>query len=246
MSIETPEELAALQAIGAIVRETLDVLEAATVAGVTTGELDALARDLAVTRHAVSAPAAVYGFPGTVLISVNDEVVHGVPGARRIATGDIVKLDVTLQKDGYVADAARTVLVGETPDVAARLADTARRALDAALAIARAGTKVNEIGRTIESIVRGDGFSVIPELAGHGVGRTIHEPPSVPNHYNRFQRDVLTDGLVITIEPIIAAGKPSIRTDRDGWTIRTKDGSLAAHVEHTLVITAGAPMLLTA
>lgn len=246
MSIDTPEDLAGLTAIGAIVRETLDALEAATRAGVTTGELDAIARDVAGRHGATSAPATVYGFPGMVLICVNDEVVHGVPGARRIADGDVVKLDVTLEKGGYIADAARTVLVGAAPDVAVRLADSARRALDAALAIARAGTKVNEIGRTIEGIVRRDGFSVIPELGGHGVGRTIHESPSVPNHYNRFQRDVLTDGLVITIEPIIAAGKPSIRTDRDGWTIRTKDGSLAAHVEHTLVVTSGPPMLLTA
>jgi len=157
----------------------------------------------------------------------------------------VVKLDVTLEKDGYVADAARTVIVEEGTDAAKRLVACAEAAFDAGLAVARAGTRVNEIGRAVEREVRRAGFAVIRGLTGHGVGRTIHEPPQVPNFYDPWVRDVLTEGLVLTIEPLICTGKPAAVTDADGWTVRTKDGSLAAHHEHTIVITRGAPVLLT-
>lgn len=246
MSIETPDDLLGMQAIGAIVRMTLDALEHAVRPGVTTAELDRVALAVATEHGALSAPRAVYGFPGTVLLSVNDEVVHGVPGSRTLARGDVISLDVTLQKDGYVADAARTVAVGETSPRHRDLIDCAKAAFDAALLVARAGYKVNEIGRVVEREVIARGFSVVPELCGHGVGRTIHEPPSVPNRFDRRQRDVLTDGLVLTIEPIITAGSPRVKTASDGWTIRTRDGGWASHHEHTLLITAGPPVLLTA
>lgn len=246
MSITTPAELDGMRAIGAIVKLTLDALEAAVAVGVSTAELDAVALGVATRHGASSAPRAVYGFPGTVLLSVNDEIVHGVPGARRLIEGDLITLDVTLQKNGFVADAARTVAVGVISPLAERLRACAVSAFDAALTVARAGTKVNEIGRAVNNEVRRHGFWPVPELSGHGIGRTIHESPSVPNVYDRWQRDRLTDGLVITIEPIITAGSPKVFTDRDGWTIRTRDRSLAAHHEHTMVITTGAPMLLTA
>ncbi len=246
MSIESPSDLAGLQEIGRIVRLTLDAVEAAVRPGVTTAELDRVARDLAVSLGAASAPAAVYGFPGTVLLSVNDEVVHGVPGDRRLVEGDLIKIDVTLQKGGYVADAARSVTVGAGSQLATRLAKCAETAFHAAVNVATAGRKVNEIGRAVQAEVRRQGFAVVAELCGHGVGRTIHEEPSVPNVYVRSQRDVLTEGLVITIEPIITAGSPRTVMGKDGWTVRTRDGSLAAHFEHTMVITRGAPLLLTA
>jgi methionyl aminopeptidase len=188
----------------------------------------------------------VYGFPGTVLISVNDEVVHGIPGRRRLERGDLVKLDVTVEKNGYVADAARTVLVESGNVLAERLQSCARAAFEAGLTAARAGNPVNEIGRAIEQEVRRSGFAVIRGLSGHGVGRTIHERPTVPNYYDPWQKDVLTEGLVLTIEPIISAGSAVAVEDRDGWTIRTKDGSLSAHHEHTLVISGPRPVLLTA
>jgi methionyl aminopeptidase len=187
-----------------------------------------------------------YGFPRTVLISVNDEIVHGIPGARRVAIGDIVKLDVTVEKNGYIADAARSVVVTPASAVAHDLAVCAREAFQAALTVARAGVRVNEIGRAVEREVRRCGFSVIKGLCGHGVGRTIHEEPTVPNYYDPFQADVLTEGMVITIEPMISAGSAHPVQDADGWTLRTKDGSLSAHHEHTLVITRGAPIILTA
>lgn len=247
MSIESPEDWAGLREAGRITRLTLDALEASVRPGVTTGELDAVAAAVFAAHGARSAPALVYGFPGTVLISVNDEVVHGVPGPRRLKRGDLVKLDVTIEKDGYVADAARTVVVGNGGEIAHRLAACAVAALEAAMHVAKAGVLVNEIGRAVTREVRRHGFSVVRGLTGHGVGRTIHEPPTVPNEWNRFQRDVLTEGLVLTIEPMISAGSAEARNDSDGWTVRTSDGSLSAHTEHTLVIMKGAPpVVLTA
>jgi len=246
MSIESADDWKGLRRAGRIVQLTLDALDASVRPGVTTAELDAVAARIFAEHGARSAPAMVYGFPGTVLISVNDEVVHGVPGARRLAPGDLVKLDVTLEKDGYVADAARSVIVDTGSDAAMRLATCAREAFEAALTVARAGTKVNAISRAVESTVRARGFTVVRGLTGHGVGRTIHEPPQVPNEYDPWQNDVLTDGLVLTIEPIISAGSARIRQDRDGWTTRTTDGSWAAHHEHTIVITRDRPIVLTA
>ena len=246
MSIESPADWRGLREVGHITRLTLDALEAQVRPGVSTAELDDVAAGVFAAHGARSAPAIVYGFPGTVLISINDEIVHGVPGPRRIQPGDLVKLDVTVEKNGYVADAARTVVVEGAPDSARRLAACAHAALTAALAVARAGVLVNEIGRAISRQVHRQGFSVVRGLTGHGVGRTIHEEPSVPNDYDPTQTDVLTDGLVLTIEPMITAGSPHSRQDRDGWTIRTRDGSLAAHVEHTLVITKQEPIILTA
>ena len=246
MSIASTADWKGLKRVAKVVRLTLDALAAQVKPGVTTGELDAIARSLLARHGARSAPAMVYGFPRTVLISVNDEIVHGIPSDRRIAAGDIVKLDVTVEKDGYIADAARSVVVAPASGTAHRLAACAEAAFDAGLAVARAGVRVNEIGRAVEREVRRQGFSVVLGLSGHGVGRSIHEEPSVPNQFDPFQRDVLSEGLVLTIEPMISAGSAHAVQDADGWTLRTRDGSLSAHHEHTLVITRGAPIVLTA
>jgi methionyl aminopeptidase len=246
MSIESAADWKGLRRAGRIAHLTLEALELRVKPGTSTAELDAVAAAVFGAHGARSAPAIVYGFPGTVLISVNDEVVHGIPGPRRLEPGDVVKLDVTVEKDGYVADAARTVIVGPGTELARRLAACAKDAFVAALDVAKAGAKVNEISRVVEREVRRAGFTVLRGLTGHGVGRTIHEAPSVPNLYDPWQRDVLTDGLVLTIEPMISAGSERTRQDRDGWTVRTSDGSLAAHYEHTLVITKDRPILLTA
>lgn len=246
MSIETPHDWRGLRRAGRVARMTLDALARHVRPGITTRELDEVAARVFKRERAHSAPAAVYGFPGTVLISVNDEIVHGVPGGRVLRDGDLVKLDVTVEKDGYVADAARTVCVGQASERAARLIACATAAFEAALPVARAGNRVNEIGRIVEREVRRRGCAVVRGLTGHGVGRTIHEEPTVPNEYHPFQRDVLTEGLVLTIEPLVCDGSGQVIQDEDGWTIRTRDGSLAAHHEHTLVITTEAPILLTA
>jgi methionyl aminopeptidase len=246
MSIESMADWKGLRHAARIARLTLDALEAQVRAGVTTAALDATAAELFAKHGARSAPAMVYGFPGTVLISINDEIVHGIPGSRRIRASDIVKIDVTVEKNGYVSDAARTVVVEPAGETARRLAACAVDAFQAALAVARAGVRVNEIGRAVEREVRRRGFSVVDGLTGHGVGRTIHEAPAVPNRYDPWQSDVLTDGLVLTIEPMIATGSTRALLDADGWTLRTADGGLSAHHEHTLVITRGAPVVLTA
>jgi methionyl aminopeptidase len=246
MSIQSHAELLKLRVIGKIVRLTLEEMAAAVHPGVTTGEVDKVGAAVLERHGAESSPPLVYGFPGTACISVNDEAIHGIPGKRTLAEGDLVKLDVTAQKDGFVADAAVTVRVGRVSATAEALARCAETAFRQGLKAARAGNRVYEIGRAVEREVRRCGFSVIPELCGHGVGRTIHEEPCVPNHYDPRFRAKLTDGLVITIEPIIAAGGGRAELQPDKWTIRTGDGSLAAHYEHTIVITKDQPILLTA
>lgn len=246
MSITSEAEWDGMRAVGEVVRLTLEALERAAEPGITTAALDGLAAEIFAQHHARSAPALVYGFPRTVLISVNDEVVHGIPGARRLRRGDIVKLDVTVEKDGYMADAARTVVLPGAPARAYRLRDAARAAFLEALEVARPGRLVREVGRAIEREVRRRGFAVVADLSGHGIGRTIHEPPTVPNFHDVAQNDVLSEGLVVAIEPIICDGSGSVVTGRDGWTIRTRDGSAAAHYENTVVITSDGPTLLTA
>lgn len=245
MSIETSADWDGLRAVSAVVRETLALLEEALEPGITTGELDAVAAAFVRSRGARSAPAQVYGFPGTVLVSVNEEAVHGVPGARVIAAGDLVSLDVTLELEGYVADAARSAVVGPGSVTARRLVDCAEAAFDAGARAARVGAWVRDIGRAVEGEVRRRGFVVVKGLSGHGVGRSIHEPPTVPNEWDPRLTARLTDGLVLAIEPIVSAGSAYVVEERDGWTIRTADRSLAAHHEETVVITHGQPIVLT-
>ena len=246
MSIETPAELEKLKAIGGIVARTLRALSEKVQPGVTTAELDERCARMLAQCGARSSPPMVYGFPGSVCTSVNDEVVHGIPGNRVLRSGDLVKLDLTAEKDGFHADAAITVNVPPASSTGDKLARCAENAFHRALRVARAGNRVNEIGRAVEREVHRSGFHVVRELCGHGIGRTIHEPPSVPNFPDPLACQLLTEGLVITIEPIIAAGRGRAELLPDGWTVRTADGSLAAHYEHTVVITRGEPILLTA
>ena len=246
MSINNPEELARLRAAGAIVRRMLNAMKAAVRPGVTTAELDEVGACVMHEHGAQSAPQLFYKFPGINCISVNDEAVHGIPGSRTLVDGDIVKLDVTIEKDGFMADAAESVAVGEITDDKRRLIACAERAFEKAMLVARAGFRISEIGRTVEREVRRNGFSVIRDLSGHGIGRTIHEEPRVPNYADPAARQVLTEGLVITVEPIIAAGSGRSLVAPDGWTVRTADRRPSAHYEHTIVITKGEPILLTA
>lgn len=246
MSITEPGELEALRAAGAIVRQVLEAMKRQVRPGITTGELDAIGAAVIQENGARSAPATVYNFPGANCISLNEEAVHGVPGARTLQTGDLLKLDVTIEKDGFMADAAETVAVGKVTPEAERLMACARRAFEKAMLVARAGFRVSEIGRAVEREVRRDGFSVIRELGGHGIGRTIHEQPRIPNYPDPEARQVLTEGLVIAVEPIIAAGSGRAILAEDGWTMKTADRRPAAHYEHTIVITKGKPVLLTA
>lgn len=246
MSINGPEELARLRAAGVVVRRVLEAMKRQVRPGITTGELDTIGAKVIEENGGRSAPAMVYGFPGANCISLNEEAVHGIPGDRPLRDGDLLKLDVTVEKDGFMADAAETVAVGTVSKEAERLMACAQRAFERAMLVARAGFRVSEIGRAVEREVRREGFSVIRELGGHGIGRTIHEEPRVPNFPDPEARQVLTEGLVITVEPIIAAGSGRTLLDKDGWTVRTADRRPSAHYEHTIVVTKGTPMLLTA
>jgi len=235
-----------MRAAGTVVRLMIEAMRQAVRPGLTTAELDEVGAGVMREHGAKSAPAMVYNFPGTNCISVNEEAVHGIPGARVLRDGDLVKLDVTVEKDGFMADAAVTVPVGNVSEEKQKLIACAERAFAKAMLVARAGFRVSEIGRVVEREVRRNGFSVIRDLGGHGIGRTIHEPPRVPNYPDPEARQVLTEGLVITVEPIIAAGSGESFVAADGWTVRTADGRPSAHHEHTLVVTKGEPILLTA
>jgi len=245
MSINGPEELQGMRAAGAVVRQILEAMKRSVRPGVTTAELDEVGAGVMRGQGARSAPELVYQFPGANCISVNEEAVHGIPGQRQLQAGDLVKLDVTIEKDGFMADAAITVPVGEVTEESRRLAECAERAFTKAMLVARAGFRVSEIGRVVEREVRRSGFAVIRDLSGHGIGRTIHEEPRVPNFPDPRANQILTEGLVITVEPIIAAGSGRTVVAKDGWTVVTADRRPSAHYEHTLVITKGAPMLLT-
>jgi methionyl aminopeptidase len=246
MSIRNQGQLEKLRIIGKIVRMALDRTAAAVRPGITTAELDAVGARVLAEHGAESAPPKVYGFPGALCISVNDEAIHGIPGSRMIQAGDLVKLDLVAVKDGFYADAAVTVPAGEISETARRLKRCAESAFALAAKEARAGNRVCDIGRAVERETGRCGFHVLRDLCGHGVGGAIHEPPSVPNYYDARFRSRLTEGLVITIEPIIAAtcGQGQLQADR--WTIRTADRSWSAHYEHTVVVTRGEPILLTA
>jgi len=245
MSVSTPEELEALRAVGRVVAEALRTMRRAVRAGVTTARLDEVGERVCRRAGARSGPQLDYGFPGFTCISVNDEAVHGIPGLRRLREGDLVKLDVAAELDGFYADACVSVPVGRARPATTRLATTARVALEHGLRAARAGQPLNAIGAAVEQTVNAHGYSVCAALLGHGIGRRIHEAPEVPSVYVPELTEQLTVGLVLTIEPIVSAGSGDVRDAGDGWTVSTADGSTAAHAEHTIVITAGAPLVLT-
>lgn len=248
MSIDSPEDLAGLRAVGHVVASAIQSMKAEVRPGISTAELDEIGANVFRIHGARSAPRLVYGFPGTNCISLNDEAVHGIPRTNRLLeASDLVTIDVTAELDGYMADAATTVPVSLLNPTAMELCSCAVRAFERGLAAAKPGNGTGGIGRAVEREVERSGFRVLRELTGHGIGRTIHEPPTVPNFATRFGAR-LTPGMVITIEPIISATTRTTRHANDGWTILTSDGSLSAHHEHTVVIGAvGQPaMILTA
>jgi methionyl aminopeptidase len=247
MTIATERDLSGLFKIGKIVAITLQEMKTAVKAGVTTGDLDTLAKAILKKHGARSAPYITYKFPGVTCISLNDEAAHGIPGDRIIREGDLVKLDVSAELNGYYADAALTVPVLPIAPAAQELVDAAQAALDAAIAAAKAGQPINQIGRAAETVARKYHLQIVRELGGHGVGRGLHEEPhSVPNFYVPTARRPLNDGLVMAIEPHLTTGHGRIDTDKDGWTLRTRDHKLVANFEHTIAVMGDQPILLTA
>lgn len=246
MTLDSPEDFAALKRIGRIVALAMQRMKEKVQPGITTAELDAVAKAVFDEHGARSAPQLAYNFPGATCISINDEAAHGIPGERVLQPGDLVNLDVSAELDGYWADAA---VMAEVPPVDPRrhnLVRCAQRALQQAMNVARAGQPINAIGKTIEEEARRAGFTTLRDLGGHGVGRGIHEDPhSIASFYNPNDRRVLKEGMVLTIEPFITTGARRIYTDPNRWTLKTIDGSLSAQFEHTLVITRGKPKIIT-
>jgi methionyl aminopeptidase len=246
MSIRTQEELLGLQRVGKVVALALQEMKAALQPGLTRLEIARIGGGVLERHGARPAPQLLYGFPGVACISVNDETVHGIPGKRVLSAGDLVKLDVTAELDGYIADAAITAPLAPVSSREHALCRTAQAALRKALDATRAGRPVSSIGKAVEGEVSRHGFAVIRALCGHGVGRAIHEEPDVPNYYEGRLKQRLTEGLVLAIEPMIASGSGHVVMDPDGWTVRTADGSRTAHFEHTIVVTRDRPLVLTA
>jgi methionyl aminopeptidase len=244
MSIDTPADLAGLKRAGAVVAATLRELRRHVRPGITTRELDDVAARVFARHGARSGPILTYDFPGAICISVNDEAVHGIPGPRRLRDGDVVKLDVTAELDGYYADACISVPVGKPRPATARMVTAAQVALRKGIDVARAGAPRNAIGAAVEREVERRGFTVLRELTGHGIGTSLHEAPTVFNFHDPADDEPLTEGLVITIEPMIAAGDTEVRQLDDGWTFVTDGGSRSAHTEHTLVVRRDAPPLV--
>jgi len=246
MTVENEKDLAGLKKIGRIIALTLREMQETVRAGMTTAELDDVGAGYLKKHGARSAPFLTYGFPGATCISLNYEAAHGVPGNRMIRAGDLVNIDVSAELGGYYADASTTVLVPPIEPLKRKLCDCARAARRKAIASARAGRPLNVIGKTIEAQARRCGFHVIRDLPGHGVGRALHEEPTVPGFYIPSATKRLTDGLVITIEPFLSSGASHIIEGRNGWTLETSDGSLSAQYEHTIVVTRGRPLVVTA
>jgi methionyl aminopeptidase len=246
IQLKTPEDIARVRAACLVVHDVLDELARAAVPGVTTAELDHLAASGARARGATPAFLGYHGYPASLCISVNDEVVHGIPSARRVLRdGDVVGLDFGVVLDGFYGDAARTVPVGQASPDALRLLETTRDALLAGVAAALPGGRLGDIGAAIQALVEARGYSVVREFVGHGIGRRLHEPPQVPNYGRAGSGKRIEVGLVLAIEPMVNAGAPEVALLDDGWTAVTADGSLSAHFEHTVAVTENGPEILT-
>ena len=246
MTIETEEDLIALKAIGKIVAQTLKTMAGQLEPGMTTMELDAIGAKLLAQHGARSAPQLAYDFPGATCISVNEEVAHGVPGARVIQAGDLVNIDVSAELNGYFADTGASFIVPPVSIEKQRLCDATKLALNSAIANAKAGAPINHIGKAIQNVARSKGYRIIKNLCSHGVGRHIHEEPKeIPGFFVPRDKRRLWEGLVITIEPFLSTKANHVETQDDGWTLVSPHGGLSAQYEHSMVITKGRPILLT-
>jgi methionyl aminopeptidase len=243
--LKSQDEITIMREAGHILGEVRELLVERLRPGLVEKELDEIARAEFKKRKVVPAFLGYQGYPATICVSINDEIVHGIPGDREIMDGDVVSLDVGCIHKGFVADSAVTVGVGDVAPEARRLIDVTRESLQRGIAAARAGAHIGAIGAAIQSYVEGEGFSVVREYVGHGVGRQMHEDPQVPNYGSPDTGPVLKEGMVIAIEPMVNMGDWRTKKDPDDWTVRTLDGSLSAHFEHTLAIRNGEAEVLT-
>jgi methionyl aminopeptidase len=242
---KTPEEIEKMAAAGDILVRTLQLLEGKVRPGVTTAELDRAAEKFIRSQGAEPAFKGYRGFPGSICTSPNSMVVHGIPGRYKLDRGDIISLDVGVVLDGWVADAARTFPVGPVTPVARKLLAVTEASLFAGVAQCRDGNRLGDVSHAIQQTVESEGFSIVRSLVGHGVGRSMHEDPQIPNYGPPGRGPLLEEGMVLAIEPMTTAGRHSVRMGEDHWAIYSQDGSLAAHFEFTVAITADGPRVLT-
>jgi methionyl aminopeptidase len=243
---KSPAEIEKMAAAGRVVAETIAYTGEHLEPGITTGELDRIAEDYIRSRGGVPTSLGYRGYPAAICISPNEVVVHGIPGAYTVADGDLVTIDVGVTLDGFICDSAFTFAVGEIGAEAQRLLDVGREALAAGIAEAQPGNRVGDISSAVQRLVETNGFSVVRSLVGHGVGRSYHEDPHIPNFGEPGRGPLLSEGMTIAIEPMITAGGAEVYLHEDDWTISTEDGSLSCHFEHTVAITADGPRILTA
>lgn len=248
IQLKSAREIEVMAQGGRILADAIELLRERAVPGVSTGALDQLAEEFIRSRPgATPAFKGLYGFPGSVCTSINEEIVHGIPSRQRVLReGDLLSLDVGVRFEGLFTDGATTVAVGEVDEESRRLLDVTGEALDAGIAAAVPGHHVGDIGVAVQQVVERAGFSVVRDLVGHGIGTSFHEEPQVPNHGKPRRGTKLVPGLVIAIEPMVNIGTAKTRTLPDRWTVVTADGSRSAHFEHTVAITGGGPRVLTA
>jgi len=243
---KSAQEIEGMARAGELVAETIAVLGEHIQPGITTGELDLIAEEFIRDHGAVPTSKGYRGFPAATCISPNAMVVHGIPGGHRVEEGDLISVDVGITLDGLVADSAYTYPVGDVDEESARLLEVGKQALEAGIEQARAGNRVGDISHAVQAVVEGAGFSVVRSLVGHGVGRSYHEEPQIPNFGEPGRGPLLQSGMTLAIEPMITAGGPDVYLHDDEWSISTTDGSMAAHFEHTVVVLEeGAPRVLT-
>ena len=242
---KTPAEIDAMARAGEIHVRTMNLLAGKIRAGVTTGDLDAAAEKYIRSQGATPAFKGYRGFPGSICASPNHMVVHGIPGGFKLRKGDILSIDIGVVKDGWVADGARTFGVGEISPVAAKLLEVTEASLFDAVEQCQTGNRLGDVSHAVQQRVESEGLSVVRSLVGHGIGRSMHEEPQIPNYGPAGKGPLLEEGMVLAIEPMVTAGRHMVRMGDDGWAIYSQDGSLAAHFEFTVAITAAGPRILT-
>lgn len=243
--LKAPEQVAIMRRAGRVVAEMLDACQAAARPGVTTADLDKVAREVLAKRKAKSNFLGYHGYPAVICTSPNSVIVHGIPGDYRLEEGDIISIDCGAIIDGWHGDAARTIPVGEISEEARKLITVTEESLWAGIQHVRHGARLTDIGHAVQTVAEGAGFSVVREYVGHAIGTAMHEEPQVPNYGAPGKGVKLRAGMVFAVEPMINAGKPGTRLLDDGWSVVTADGSLSAHFEHTIAITDNGPEVFT-
>jgi methionyl aminopeptidase len=246
IACRSQRELERLRAANLLVAQILEVLKDLVVPGITTAKLDEVAERAVRDAGAVPAFKGYHGYPATICASVNEQVVHGIPSERALVNGDIISIDLGVLLEGYYGDAAVTVPVGRVSSEAAVLLKVTEQSLWKGIEKVTVGSRVSDISHAVQQHVEAHGFSVVREFVGHGVGTALHEEPQIPNYGDPGRGPRLAEGMVLAIEPMVNIGKPAVRVLNDGWTAVTRDGSLSAHFEHTVAVSASGPMVLSA